>query len=220
MKTFLKVTGALVLLLILISGGFYLFTLLNHTEMEIVSIQQEPELPQGCEITSLAMVLNYYKLDIDKVTLADSYLPKQNIEQGVNPNEYYIGDPHGQGWYCFAGPVVAAANSYLNEQQSGLAAYDITGATEKEIRKYVKEGTPVILWVTLNCEEPKESESTVWSVNGANYHPYTNLHAIVIYGYTYNSFLIIDPQGGYSSFPKNQLMDSYLLLGSHAVAVK
>lgn len=220
MKFFLKMIGALVLLAILVAGGFYVFTQISHTELKIASIQQEPELPQGCEITSLAMVLNYYNFDIDKVTLADNYLPKQPIEQGVNPDKYYMGDPHGQGWYCYAGPIVEAANTYLNQQESNLAAYDISNATEKEICRYIKEGAPVILWSTLNCEEPRVSESIVWFVDNMDYHPYTNLHALVIYGYTYDSFLILDPQGGYGSFPKSQLLDAYVLLGSHAVVVR
>lgn len=47
-------------------------------------IMQMPELPTGCEITALTMVLNYYGFDVDKVTLATEYLPTM-------PPELYYG---------------------------------------------------------------------------------------------------------------------------------
>lgn len=37
---------------------------------------QYPELPTGCEITSLTSVLNYYGYDVDKEVMADDYLEK------------------------------------------------------------------------------------------------------------------------------------------------
>ena len=40
---------------------------------EIVS--QMPELPTGCEITALTMVLNYYDYQADKTEIATEYLP-------------------------------------------------------------------------------------------------------------------------------------------------
>ena len=39
-------------------------------------IGQLPELPTGCEITALTMVLNYYGLNPNKLELATEYLPK------------------------------------------------------------------------------------------------------------------------------------------------
>ena len=39
-------------------------------------ILQNPELPNGCEITSLCMLLRYLGFDADKCLLADNYLPR------------------------------------------------------------------------------------------------------------------------------------------------
>lgn len=38
-------------------------------------IYQMPELPTGCEITAMTMVLNYYGYSVDKVQMATQYLP-------------------------------------------------------------------------------------------------------------------------------------------------
>ena len=62
---------------------------------------QMPELPTGCEITALAMALNYYGYGIDKVTMAVQYLPK------AAANLYYGADRQpAQGWYTENGEYV------------------------------------------------------------------------------------------------------------------
>ena len=38
-------------------------------------ILQMPELPTGCEITALTMMLNYYGYTVDKTVMASDYLP-------------------------------------------------------------------------------------------------------------------------------------------------
>lgn len=44
-------------------------------QINVTNILQNPSLPTGCEITSLTMVLNYYKYSVSKETMADNYLP-------------------------------------------------------------------------------------------------------------------------------------------------
>ena len=51
------------------------FFLPGTVQLNVENILQNPELPNGCEITSAAIVLNYLGFDIDKVTLAENYLP-------------------------------------------------------------------------------------------------------------------------------------------------
>ena len=89
----------------------------------VPQILQNPELPNGCEITSLCMLLRYWGYDADKCVLADRYLPRTETWWGTDPDLAYMGNPHLEddspacGYYCFAGPIVAAATAYLADQE-------------------------------------------------------------------------------------------------------
>ena len=61
-----------------------------HLNVEFLS--QKPELPTGCEITSLTTVLNYLGYDVSKETMANEYLPKCDISE-VSFWDYFLGDP-------------------------------------------------------------------------------------------------------------------------------
>lgn len=98
--------------------------------LPVPQILQNPELPNGCEITSCCEVLHYLGFAPDKCELADYYLPRSAQWYGADPDEVYMGNPHlddgspETGYYCFAGPIVQAANAYLAVQGSSCRAYD------------------------------------------------------------------------------------------------
>src|SRR5699024_1202606 len=87
--------------------------------LPVPQILQNPELPNGCEVTSLCEVLRFLGFDADKCDLADHYLPRSERWYGADPDKVYMGNPHlddgspETGYYCFAGPIVAAADAYL-----------------------------------------------------------------------------------------------------------
>lgn len=88
-----------------------------------VLLYQLPELLNGCEATSLAMLLKSYGIAADKMELAYQYLPRaefyeeDGVVYGPAPDDAYAGDPAAQRYYCYAQPVCTAANLYL--QQAG-----------------------------------------------------------------------------------------------------
>ena len=69
-------------------------------------ILQNPELPNGCEVTSLAMLLTSAGFPVDHVKLYQQYLPtkeftySKNQRLGPSPNEFYVGDASSRtgGW--------------------------------------------------------------------------------------------------------------------------
>ncbi|WP_251402620.1 C39 family peptidase [Ureibacillus chungkukjangi] len=56
----------------------------SNQNIAVQTVMQNPELPNGCEITSLTAVLNYYGLQVTKTEMADNFLPQQDfrIEEG------------------------------------------------------------------------------------------------------------------------------------------
>lgn len=49
-------------------------TNITNRQLNVDCILQNPELPTGCEVTALAIVLNYYGYGVDKCDLSDYYL--------------------------------------------------------------------------------------------------------------------------------------------------
>ena len=96
-------------------------------------ILQLPELPTGCEITALTMMLRYYGYDIDKETMASQYLPTVSIDSayydeegnGYGPDlyHYFVGDPFDIGLVCGPGAIATAARSFLLEYEAGFEAF-------------------------------------------------------------------------------------------------
>ena len=67
--------------------------------LPVPQILQNPELPNGCEITSCCEVLHYLGFAPDKCELADHYLPRSAQWYGADPDEVYMGKPT---WLCRA----------------------------------------------------------------------------------------------------------------------
>ena len=49
----------------------------RNVKLNVKCILQNPELPTGCEITSLTTVLNYYGYNVSKTTMSDDFLENQ-----------------------------------------------------------------------------------------------------------------------------------------------
>ena len=77
----------------------------NQFMIDFQNIQQNPELPTGCEVTSLAMVLNHLGYKIDKCILADDFLNKGEIGS-TDFSEAFVGNPRDdEGYGCYANVI-------------------------------------------------------------------------------------------------------------------
>ncbi|MBS3681890.1 C39 family peptidase [Ornithinibacillus massiliensis] len=193
----------------------------------VPTIMQKPELPNGCEITTLTSVLNYYGYQVSKTNMADNYLPKKPFTYegekrfGPNPYEYYVGDPREQpgGWYSYAPPIVTAANTYLSEQGSNKKAYNITGSSKEAIIDYLHKGIPVVMWVTLDLSAPKINSHWYFQDSGEYYAATTNLHVVVLYGKIGDQVHVMDPLQGQVTYNADVFFNSYFEMGKHALIV-
>lgn len=201
----------------------------DEQELGVPVVMQNPELPHGCEITSLTAVLNYYGLDVTKLEMADHYLPKQTISTvngqrfGPNPNQAFAGNPRDKthGMYVFAAPIVKAAEAVIMDKKADLRVTNRSGASQDEILQLVREGVPVVTWVTLDLSKPKDNSGKGWIYEGETvpHKAYMNLHAVVLTGHLGDKVVVMDPLKGFVTYNVDQFFKSYRELGKYAVAV-
>lgn len=201
----------------------------DEQELDVPVVMQNPELPHGCEITSLTAVLNYYGVNVTKLEMADTYLPKQKISTvdgqrfGPNPNQAFAGDPRDKanGMYVFAAPIVKAAEAAIADKQANLRVTNMSKASQDEILQLVREGVPVVTWVTLDLSKPNTSAAKGWIYKGETTprEAYMNLHAVVLTGHLGNKVVVMDPLKGYVTYNVDQFFNSYKELGEQAVAL-
>ena len=117
-------------------------------------------------------------------------------------NEYFIGDPFTEGGIiCGTGAIVTAADGYLADTGSALRAYDITGSSPEELYRRVRNGQPVVVWVTISMADRRAAQG--WYTENGDYVDWsTNDHGAVLIGYTERSR--IRSQAGWS-IPENSL---------------
>lgn len=197
-------------------------TLPRKISKNVSVVLQNPELPEGCEVTSLAALLRHLGYNVKHTYLADNYL-----EQGpVGQTSYYeanLGNPRNKGksWGCYAPVIVKTAEKYLGDVSGKHKVYDLTGYDVNEIYYQLSEGNPVIVWVTMGFEEPYVKQP--WKINGKTLYWKYPLHCVILTGYDMdkNTVTVCDPM---KKNPVTVDMDKFELrwtqMESQAVIIK
>ena len=166
----------------------------KKTLASLVPIHQFPELPTGCEVTSLTIVLNYLGFRADKLDLADNYLPKGPIGS-TDFRKAFVGNPRSSHAYgCYAPVIVNTANSYLKAQKSKLRAMDISGRELTSLTVYTKADIPVMVWGTINCLKPYRG--VTWTVDGKKLTWIGQEHCMVLLGIQNGRVQVADSYSG------------------------
>ncbi|WEK54333.1 MAG: C39 family peptidase [Candidatus Cohnella colombiensis] len=194
--------------------------------MDVAVLKQLPELPNGCEITALTGVLNYYGYDVSKLVMADEYLAQEPFKlldgkrYGADPDLAFAGNPRdNSGFFAYAGPIVAAANKYLQWIDGHHIATDLTGSSREEIIAHLNQGNPVVIWVTLDLSPPNINYAWYFHDSGQYFEAPVNLHAVVLNGYSGDQVDVMNPLEGQVSYSADAFFSSYQALGSHAMIV-
>ena len=192
-------------------------------------ILQMPELPTGCEITALTMMLNYYGYTVDKTVMASDYLPVRSAglhygadgrQYGNNMEQYFIGDPATEnGYICGTGAIRTVADGYLSDCGSTLRAEDLTGTDVGELYRLLSEGTPVMVWVTIGMENRREIQG--WYTEEGEFMDWsTNDHGAVLIGYSAGTVTIADPISGICEYSREKFEKVFASRGNQCVILK
>ncbi|WP_353854492.1 C39 family peptidase [Bacillus sp. Bos-x628] len=190
--------------------------------MDVILYNQmdDPQLYNGCEVTSLAMLLHYsgYK-QVTKNRLANEIerVPL-NYENGLkgDPHEGFVGDmENGPGLGVYHEPIYQLAKKYAGRQ-----AVDLTGkSVKKAIYQPLEKGYPVWVITTSTFQETDNMET--WNTPNGKIDVSFNMHSVVITGYDDEHIYLNNPYG-----QKNQQVDrdqfeaSWKQMGSQAIIIQ
>ncbi|WP_396953695.1 C39 family peptidase [Neobacillus mesonae] len=131
-------------------------------KLNVPLIEQRPELPTGCEITAVTMMLQYKGARVNKVSLA-----KQMPRHSSNPNKGYVGNPFTKhGWTIYPPALMNLVKKYAG------SSVNLTGKSNATIEKQLFNGKPIVVLVS-----PMHGFS---------------IHALVLTGYDQNYYYYND----------------------------
>lgn len=189
--------------------------------IDVEQIYQEPELPAGCEITSLTMLLNYLGFDIDKVELCDKYL-KKNYDYTENFSEAFVGNPkNGTGFGCYAPVIDKTAQKYLTDMKSDLNVYDLSGTKFSDLFSYIADDKPVVIWASMGLVDVRYYNVWTMEDDGEEVWWYENEHCMLLTGYDIKSgtVTVCDPLKGEYTYDMSRFEEIYDELEQQAVTI-
>ncbi len=190
-------------------------------QIDVPALLQMPELPAGCEITSLTCLLNYYGFPIDKEVMAKVYLDYVT-EGGINYTFFdkYVGSPWEDGYGCYSPVIVRAATEFLADQNSHLQVVNLSGSTKDELFQVIASGRPIVIWNTMDCVPVYES--LVWTTpDGEDVYFCAYEHCVLLTGYNIDAqtVTVCDPLKGVVDYDMTQFFENYDNLYQQAVTI-
>ncbi|MEH7495486.1 C39 family peptidase [Neobacillus niacini] len=166
-------------------------------DVPLLDQMDSPRLYNGCEVTSLAMILNYKGISVTKNQLAEEItrVPLQYSNgENENPNMGFVGNMEdGPGLGVYHQPIFELAQKYLG-------AADLTNSSFDRLVEEVAKGNPV--WVITTSTFAPTSEMETWQTPEGNVDITYQMHSVVITGYDSTNIYINNPYG-----TKNQKVD-------------
>lgn len=187
----------------------------NHIIKNVPEIAQNPQLPRGCEVTSLAMILNYNGINVSKMKLADEIV---KIPYKEDPNKGFIGDMYSLrtfGLGVYHTPIKNLAENYV-----GNRVLDLTGCEFEDLYYYIKNNKPV--WVINNSRFRYLDDSyfNYWNTPSGVIKITYKEHSVVITGIDNNYVYINDPlTGGSRKLNKSNFIAGWKQMGSQCIVI-
>jgi uncharacterized protein YvpB len=187
-------------------------------DVPLITQMSAPQLYNGCEVTSLAMILNYNGYYVTKNQLANNIarvpLTYQSGLKG-NPNVGFVGNMEvGPGYAVYNGPIYNLARKYAGDEVVNLTNHPFT-----DLLARVYQGEPV--WIITTSSFAPVSDFKTWNTPQGTTRITFSEHSVVITGYDANYIYINNPYGqknqrvNRSSFEK-----AWVQMGSQAIVIE
>ena len=188
-------------------------------------VLQYPELPNGCELTTLAMMLQFYGINKGKMEL----LPEMNrdttpfrtgpdgtIEYWGNPNTGFVGDITGKhkGFGIYHAGLFGLLQSYIP------TATDMTRSSFEELERQVSDGIPVLVWTTIRYTVPSDRQWVTWDSPLGPIRTTFQEHTVLLVGYDEDYVYVNDPLKAEKKHrvEKKQFIASWEAMGKQALS--
>ncbi len=139
-------------------------------------ICQNPELPTGCEMTAVTMMLRYAGVNINKFQVANETPRSSNGDYGFVGNPYSV-----TGWWVFPTGIAPVVQNHLGTHQI------MTGASLAAIQEKLNIGHLVVVWMAnMNGFVNHAITLTGYNASGFFYNnPWTGRKEAMSYGEFY-----------------------------------
>lgn len=224
-RRFLCALFVLLFLIAAVWGGSTLFDGMDSAQLSVPYITQEGLLPTGCETVSAMMALSYLGVDASEGDILTHMAMGELKTDGggftaPSPDEAFIGNPYrADGYGCYPPVIVSAVQKMLPE---GMQAVDTTGLTLKQLaREYVKNGTPVLVWATVDMQPAVKGTQWLVPSTGELFTWPKGEHCLLLVGYDGGSYYFNDPyeNRGRIAYPKEQVNARFTELGSKSAVI-
>ncbi|GAA0595884.1 C39 family peptidase [Virgibacillus siamensis] len=186
-------------------------------DVPLVNQMASPQIYNGCEVSSLAMLLKYHGYEVTKSELADK-IPRVPLtyENGLkgNPNKGFVGDMEdGPGLTVYHGPIHNLAADYAGKQ-----AVDLTGKSAETLFQHVSNGMPV--WVITTTNSVPVNNFKTWNTPSGKIQVTFSVHSVVVTGVDEKYVYINNPYGYKNQrLSKENFIAAWKQMGSQAVTI-
>lgn len=191
----------------------------SHTINNVITINQYPAYPNGCELVALDILLKYYNVDVsvDDIIIATPIgktpYYSNGVSYGGDPNYTFLGNPRSySGWGIWDKGLESIANSFKPGVING------TGMEFDEVLKLVYNDRPVIVWTSINLYSPFVSKKWIVPETGETIYWKSYNHAVVVIGYNENEIIISDPiNGKIRNMDRSRFINIYNFMDKRAI---
>lgn len=185
--------------------------------------RQHPELPSGCEITSLSMLLHYAgvpktKMELLPDMMRDETPLKYNADGSIrywgNPNNGFVGDitRKSRGFGIYHAALLPLLQKHLPE------GTDLTRSSFERLEEQLSQGKPVLVWTTIDFQPP--SSWVVWDTPTGPIETTFMEHAVLLVGYDESYVYVNDPWTGKAKvrIDRSQFIRTWEAMGMQALS--
>ena len=198
----------------------------STTLLRAPALEQLPDYYNGCEITSLAMLLRFIGRPASLAQLAASVVrdPQPLVvgQNGAilswgNPNDGFVGSVSGRspGYGVYHGPIARLLDKYAPGE-----AVDLSGDSFATLLATVASGRPVIVWTTVNFQPP--TQWLTWSTPQGPVRATMAEHAVLLVGFNQQYAFVNNPLTGEraQAVPLTTFHATWVQMGRQAVTVR